>query len=222
MSNLNFTIGDSVVVTKGIVDSGSGIDMGGWQGRITEIEKGEKGRTLICVSWDSITLKNMPKSFLKETEEEGSDLQAYYLWVEDVESAQSRDTEEDVARTAHEIMRHVGWYSFGEEGKRIQRVVAGTDDDWTAFKAWRRYMQKELTFPFEAEISEPQSKGRLRQGDKVAVMNISGLDDVWGVIVAIKRGSEKLDFPLCDLKLLGKKSSSKQIVSDYAVWYANH
>ncbi len=39
MTNLTLTIGDSVVVKKEIVDSDSGIDMSGWQGRITEMIK---------------------------------------------------------------------------------------------------------------------------------------------------------------------------------------
>jgi hypothetical protein len=222
ITHVNLTVGDSVCVKKGIVNSDSGVNMEGWQGRITEIEEDEKRRTLICVSWDSVTLKNMPRSFLEESEEEGLDWERYYLWVEDVEPAESRDTEKDVARVVDEIMQNIGWYSLGEEGKRIQKVVVGTDDEWKSFKAWKRYMKKNLYFPFEAKISEPQSRGRLKQGEKVTVLNISGLDAVWGVIVAVKQGSERLDFPLCDLKVLGKESLNQQIVSDYAVWYANH
>lgn len=222
MTNPNLTVGDSVVVKKGIVDSDSGVDMGGWQGKITEISKDEKGETSICVSWDSITLKNMPRSFLEESEEEGLDWQRYYLCLEDLESAQSRDAEKDVAKVVDEIMKNIGWYSLGEEGKRIQKVIGGIDDECEASDAWKRYLEKKLSFPFEAKVSEPQNRGRLKQRDKVTVLNISGLDNLWGVIAAIKCGSEELDFPLCDLTVLGKKPSNKQIVSDYAVWYANH
>jgi hypothetical protein len=40
-------------------------------------------------------------------------------------------------------------------------------------EAWQRYLKENLSFPFEARVSEYQEKGRLRQGDRVKVREIS-------------------------------------------------
>jgi hypothetical protein len=103
---------------------------------------------------------------------------------------------------------------------RIQEVLTGVEDEREASKAWGRYLEQNLRFPFEAEVSEYQERGRLRQGDRVWVLGISVLDDLYGVIVSGKRGSESIDFPLCDLDVVGD-GVNEQVVSDYAVWFAN-
>ena len=216
----NFEVGDSVKVKEGVSDPDSDVDIGGWQGRIREIGEDESGRPLILVAWDSRTLKEMPRSYLEQSEMEGLDWQQFLLLVEDVEDAQSRDTQRDVDEAVDEIASSVYWYSLGEEGKRIQEVLTGVEDDWEAFKAWERYLEQNLRFPFEAVVSEYQEKGRLRQGDRIRVLEISVLDDLYGVIVSGKRGSESIDFPLCDLDVVGD-GVNEQLVSDYAVWFAN-
>ena len=65
-----FKIGDSVMVKPHVKDEELGIevDMGGWQGRISEILPKDN---LICIDWDSITLKNMPGSAITLSEEKG-------------------------------------------------------------------------------------------------------------------------------------------------------
>ena len=70
-TSINLTIGDLVCVKKGIRDPDTDVNMDGWQGKITEIEKNELGQTLICLSWDSMTLRNMPIFFLEKSEEGG-------------------------------------------------------------------------------------------------------------------------------------------------------
>lgn len=220
-NRLNLKIGDSVMVNTGVKDPDSGIEIGGWQGRIRELEEDEHGHTVLCVSWDSLTLRDMPKPYVEESEVAGFDWQNYYLGVEDVTPVQSRDSQHDVTRAVDEMARNVGWSSLGEEGRRIQQVLAGIDDEWEAFRAWEKYLHESLSFPFKAQVSEPQESERLREGDKVTVVNISGLDDLYGIITGIRHGAEELDVPLCDLEVVEKNSSNKEVVRDYAVWYAN-
>lgn len=69
-SSSTFKIGDSVVVKPGIKDVEFGSDMGGWQGRITEISKDSKP-VVITIQWDSITLKNISKKIIEQCEETG-------------------------------------------------------------------------------------------------------------------------------------------------------
>jgi hypothetical protein len=162
----------------------------------------------------------MPQSYLEQSETEGLDWQQFYLEVDDIQHAQSRDTQRDVDEVVDEIASRVYWHSLGEEGKRIQEVLTGVEDDWEAFKAWERHLEQNLRFPFEAVISEYQERGRLRQGDRIQILEISVLDDLYGVIVSGKRGSESIDFPLCDLAVVGQ-GVNEQVVSDYALWFAN-
>lgn len=151
---------------------------------------------------------------------EGLDWQQFLLLVEDVEDAQRRDTQRNVDEVVDEIAPRVYWHSLGEEGRRIQEVVSGAEEEWEEFKAWERYLEQSLRLPFEAMVSEYQERGRLRQGDRVRVFGISDLDDLYGVIVSGKRDRESIDFPLCDLDVVGD-GVNEQIVSDYAVWFAN-
>ncbi len=219
-ADLNFEVGDCVKVREGVGDLDSDVDISGWQGRVLEIAEDESGQALIFVAWDSYTLKEMPRSYLEQSEMEGMDWQRFLLLIEDIEHTQSRDTQRDVDEVVDEIYSRIGWYSLGEEGKRIQVVLSGVEEEWEAFKAWERYLAENLRFPFEAVVSEYQDEGALQRGDRIRVQEISLLDDLYGVIVSGKRGRRSIDYPLCDLDVVGE-GVNEQIVSDYALWFAN-
>ncbi|MCW5212614.1 hypothetical protein VU04_06860 [Desulfobulbus sp. TB] len=59
---MNFQINDSVVVKAGVKEPDTGMDLGGWQGRVTKIEKDN----LLCIDWDSLTLNNIPDSYITD------------------------------------------------------------------------------------------------------------------------------------------------------------
>jgi len=218
--NPSVKVGSSIRVKEGIKDPDSDMALSGWQGRILEIEKDESGHPQLLVAWDSQTLRSMPQSYLEQSELEGMDWQQFYLEIDDVEFAPSRDTQKDVNDAVGEITSQIGWCSFGEEGKRIQKVLSDAKSELEEFEAWVRYLGENLRFPFEAEVSEYQEKRRLRQGDRLKVVGITAVDDHYGIIVACRQGSRKVDFPLCDLAVKGN-SENMQMVSDYAVWFAN-
>jgi hypothetical protein len=115
-------------------------------------------------------------------------------------------------------------YSYlGAQGKRIQEVLKNInrDDAWKNMEAWGTHFEKALQFPFEAEVSEPRDYGPLYMEDKVKVLEITTVDDLYGVIVKIRKGRKIYHFPLCDLEVCDKKSSNYEHVDDYAVWFAN-
>lgn len=224
-NQLGLKIGDSVIVKQGITDPDSGISISGWQGRIDKFEKSDEDEATILITLDSITLKSLPTSYIEECEENGYDWSTYYLGLADVEPAKARDTKRDVTKAIEEVENQIGWRILGgEEGRRIQKVLSGIDmrDEWGLLEAWDEYLEEHLSFPFEAEIFEYQ-RGRLKTGDKLSVTGIADTDDKYGILVNVKKGPERLVFPLCDLKVIGKNASksNKQIVSDYAVWFAN-
>lgn len=216
--------GDSVKVKEGIMcPNQEDLCLGGWQGRVFEIEKDEDGSILVGIKWDSITLKNMPASFIDQCEDEGTDYATIYLAPEEVEPAAARDTEEDVEEALAEISKKHAWSWLGEEGRRINEVLAGGEekDGGEAFGAWENHFRKVLVFPFEAEVAEYQERGPLRQGDRVSVKKLSTTDDMYGIIVEVWRGRKKYHFPLVDLEVVDKDSLNYQPVNDYRTWFAN-
>ena len=165
---IDFKVGNSVIVKAGVLDPDLGIDIGGWQGRVSEIDQ---QNNLIGIDWDSITLKNMPEGVIEKCELEGWNWSTMFLESTEVELTQSRDTEKDVASIFEQIESQHRWSHLGEEGKGIQAVLASvdSDDEMEALRAWKEHFKKVLSFPFEAVVDEFQERGPLRSGDKLMV-----------------------------------------------------
>jgi hypothetical protein len=220
---LSFNVGDSVVVRRGTADPDFGIDLSGWQGKVLDIQTSEDGVATVHIEWDSIALKNMPGSAIEQCEERGLAWTEIVLAAEEVELTTFRDTEQDVARVAEELATEHAWSYLGEQGRRIRKVLAGVDadDEMAALGAWEDHLAENLTFPFAAEVDEFQEGGPLQAGDRVAVTNISLVDDLYGIIVDLSRGRRRYAFCLCDLEVADKNSPDHQIVEDYRTWFAN-
>ena len=215
--------GDCVVVKEGVRDEDAGGSLEGWQGRIEDTDTTEEGKILLGVRWDSVTLKSMPRSLLEQMEEEELDWSRYYLFPEDVEQTEARDTPEQVRAAADELSSQLIWTGLGEEGRRIQKVLEGvdTEDETAVLEAWGRYLRKRIKFPFKARVAEWQEGGDLRQGDQVSVQGIEDIAGRYGIIVEVRRGHDYNAFPLADLEVAGKKSPNYQPVNDYCIWFAN-
>lgn len=221
---MNIKPGDSVKVKEGIrCPDQEDLCLEGWQGRVFEIEKDEDGSVLIGIKWDSVTLKNMPASFIDQCEDEGTDYAVIYLALEEVEPAAARDTEEDIEEAIAEISKKHAWSWLGEEGRRINEVLASVKekDGGETHGAWENHLREVLVFPFEAEVAEYQERGPLRQDDRVSVKRLSMTDELYGVIVEVWRGRKKYHFPLVDLEVVDKISPNYQPVNDYRTWFAN-
>ncbi len=90
-----------------------------------------------------------------------------------------------------------------------------------AFESWEEHLQQVLRFPFEVEIVEFQERGPLSQGDKVKILEIASVEDMYGIIVTVSHKRGVYQFPLCDLEVMGQASPNYHPVKDYAVWFAN-
>jgi len=220
MKSSNWTIGESVVVKPGVTDPDTGRDLGGWQGRISAIlDEGE----IVTIQWDSLTLKSIPPAHIAWSEEEGLSWSEMNLLPEEVEPAPARDTEDDVAAAIAELESQTNWlYLGGEQGQRIQAIVnrAAGHNELAVFRAWHAYLEEHLVFPFVATVVEYQ-RGPVRQGARVTVLAVTFLDETYGTIVAVKHKHGVNELPLCDLKATEADAGTRQLVEDYAVWFAN-
>ncbi len=180
---MNFKIGNSVKVKPGVKDPDLEADISGWQGRISAVQ--DDG--IVCIDWDSITLKEMPASVIKKCEQEGWGWDQIYLEVSEIELTKARDTEKDVKNIIYKIQGENAWIHLGEEGERIQSVLAGIapEDDWNSFKAWEKYLKKKLSFPFKATVEEFQERGPIKAGDEV-----DGVDETIAHEALRKAGSK--------------------------------
>jgi hypothetical protein len=199
------------------------MSLAGWQGRVVGLDETEDGHLLVGFQLDSITLRSLPDDYIVEAEVEGLDWSQMYLDLEDVERTRPRDTERDVEETMDEISDRHRYAYLGEEGQRIQEVLAGVDPDDTmgCLKAWQKHLKAILSFPFNAEVCEFQERGPLQDGDRVQVRKFVLVDDLYGLIVDVQKGRRSYAFPLCDLEVVAKKSPHYQPVKDYCVWFAN-
>ena len=213
-------LGDSVRVKVGYADDDFDLDIGGWQGRITEII--DEGKTVV-ISWDSVTVRNFPKTYLADCAEQGFGWSEYYIGVDDVEPTSPRDKTEDVNEISGELENEYHWHMIGPEGEDIRQVLAGIDpeDERAQMERWGEHLEKVLTFPFEAKVTEFQDRGPLRGGDIIQVHGITHVDGHYGVTVNLGHGRKAYDFPLCDLTPTDEASSNYTPVCTYAVWFAN-
>ena len=220
MESRNWTIGESVVVKAGVTDPDTGRDLAGLQGRIYAIlDEGE----IVTIQWDSLTLKSMPPAQIAWSEEEGLSWSEMNLSPEEVEPAAARDTEDDVAAAIVELESQTSWlYLGGEQGQRIQAIVnrAKGHDEFAVFRTWHAYLEEHLVFPFAATVEEYQ-RGPVHQGARVSVLAITFLDETYGTIVAVKHKNGVNELPLCDLKGTEADTETRQLVEDYAEWFAN-
>ena len=221
MASDQLNIGDLVVVKKGVKDPDFGTSIAGWQGRISEIDLDNK---LICIQWDSVTIQHIPEEIIQVCEKDDLRWEVMYLSPKEVEKTEPRDHEDDVRDIIQQFSSLYYWFSFGDQGKRIQEVLSRKSDPDTEddpYNLWMEHLQDVLTFPFEAQVAEYQERGALHRGDKVKVVNIAGYDDLYGLLVNIRYNVEETVFPLCDLKAVDEESSNHQPIMDYAMWFTN-
>lgn len=213
-----FQVGDTVRVKQGTIDPDFGFEIGGWHGQITEIDD-----ELVFIELDSITLSEIPDKYFTKCEIDGLDWEGIYLGLNEVEFSERRDTEEDLIAIRKEIELNHEWDDFGGSGKIVSEVLKNIDsgDESNALKAWKKYLNEKLSFPFDGKISQYQDKGPLQQGDKIRIHGILGYEDGYGIIVKLRFGRKGYHFPLCDIETLDKTSENEKIIDAYSEWFVN-
>jgi hypothetical protein len=220
---LPFDVGEPVIVKPGVTDPEFGDDLGGYVGRVIEIQIIPANPPLVTVLWDSLTLQQLPIKTIKRCEQEGLDWSTMNLYAFEIEPAAPRDAPQDVETVLKKIANQVAWLHLGAAGERIQQVLEGISraDEWAALEAWYDHLEKKLTFPFEAELAEFETYGPIRPGDAVRVIAFNEIFEDYGILVDVKKGRARFQIPLADLEVKDQQAPQYRLVKDYAIWFAN-
>jgi len=218
--------GDSVKVKDGVKDPDSeDIELSSWQGRIIEIDEvaDHNGNIRITIEWDSLTLTQMPAEFIQQSEIDGLDWKTMVLYESDLNKADARDRKFDVKKTQGLLSEQHYWDSFGKSGIRISNVLEGLNpkDEMKCLRAWDQYLERELSFPIQAIVSESADNWIINSGDIVQITLLSEIVDMYGILATIRLNQKSFEYPLCDLEVMDKKAKNHQLIQDYCVWFAN-
>ena len=223
---MSLEIGNSVKVKQGIKEPDSeDLEIGGWQGRVTGIRKkcDDIGNTMITIEWDSLTLKQLPDSFISQSENDGCDWKTMNLYESDLDKTVERDKNSEVKKVLDLLEEKYYWTSFGEEGQRISIILEGLNpsDEMECFQKWKSFLDTELLFPLMAIVKEPEDNWILKRGDKVQIKSLSEIVDLYGIIARLTSNSRSFEYPLCNLKVMDIKSLDYQLINDYSFWFTN-
>ncbi len=223
---MKIKVGDCVKVKKGIKDPDfENFLIENWQGNIIEIieEYDDESIALVCIEWDSETLKKCANEYIRKCEIEGFDWKLINLFVNNLEITTSRDTEKNLKQIQKIISENNYWASFGEEGERIEKILKNVnpENEWKCFLAWKKYMEKNLKFPFDAIADFSVDNLNDKQDNKLIVKKISTVLDFYGVIAKGKINNQIIEFPIFDIEVADEKSKNFEIINDYQVWFSN-
>jgi len=222
---MKFKIGDSVKVKEGILEpDNEEFEIGGWQGRVTDIDtKSNAENVMITIEWDSVTLQQIPDNYILEAEEDGLIWQAMVLYDTDIESTSARDSIKAVKSSQEKLEDKFYWSSFGEEGKRIEKVLEGFNPNDTdkCERRWYDYMEQNLIFPFKAIVSLESYSTNIADGDVVIVTSLNDFIDMYGIIANTSFERQKLQIPLLELEAKDKKSTNFLLINDFNTWFSN-
>jgi hypothetical protein len=223
---MNLKIGNSVKVKHGVKDPDSiNFEIGGWQGRVIEIEKetDNMGNTLITIEWDSLTLAQLPAKFIHQSNTDKLDWKTINLYESDLDKTVSRDKKSEVKKVQKLLAKQYYWTTLGESGLRISNILAGLNpsDEMKSFQRWNEILENELSFPIQAIVAESEDNWLIKTGDKLQIKSLSEIVDLYGIIAKIKLNGKTLEYPLCNLMVLDKESTNYQMINDYGVWFAN-
>ncbi|WP_289054425.1 calcium-binding protein [Carboxylicivirga marina] len=178
---------------------------------------------MITIEWDSLTLKQIPSYYIEQSESEGLDWKNMTLYESELEKTKPRDSEENVKQIQDKLLDKYHWASLGDEGVRISKVLENVNprDEMKCLQKWVEYLDRRLTFPINAIVSNSESNWLIKRGDKVLIKSLPHIVDMYGIIASVRLRGEKYEFPLCDLEAIDKTKADSQLIGDYRTWFAN-
>lgn len=219
-----FQIGETIKVKKGIMcPDYEGLCLENYQGLVTDFGEDEDGNQTICIEWDSTSLKSLPEYYISESIQDGLAYQLMYLYADEIEHAEPRNTEEEGMALQDALYEKYKWAGFEGADKIVIEVIENIDpeDDMLLFNTWKTYLEKNLVLPLSTKIAKYQPKGKLKQGDLMKVLEIVFVDEKHGIIVEAKKGNNRYSIPLCDLEVTDSKNISSKPLHAYTMWFSN-
>ena len=153
-----FKVGDCVVVKEGTLDPDYGNDIGGWQGRVFEIDEVED-EPLLSIYWDSITMQNMSRSVIENCERDGLLFSEMNLYASEVQLTSPRDTEEEVSEAFEMMSDNCSVLEFDEDEtefdediERVRAILGASDEEDMEvtdenLEKYFQYLQENLEMP---------------------------------------------------------------------------
>ncbi|MBI5555554.1 MAG: hypothetical protein HY920_06880 [Elusimicrobia bacterium] len=95
---------------------------------------------------------------------------------------------------------------------------------------WRKWLEKNLVFPFIVERKEDDDDAYFtdiakhapfRLGHKMKVLKVILEDDFYGIIVKVREKGRVGSVSLCDVEVTPKADQNFGFVREYVVWFAN-
>jgi hypothetical protein len=211
-----FHVGDLVRVTHGVTDVDyPDIPMGGWVGRVSNAES-----DTYLVRWSIETLENVHPVYRKRCEQDGTDIEEYWVNVDDLEPAPIEPL--NMEQPTNIVTRPL---SVDNQEDRICMVFGLTSDDPLPYDSnateltYFNYLKANLTFPFPSQFFDP-IKDQKRDVAVTGMYDDFPIDDGFGVMCEVLDSSEKRQIPLSELKV-EPGSPSYQMVDDYITWFVN-
>ena len=219
-------IGDNVKVKDGVNDpDDEDYSIAGWQGWVVEVYDENLSADNIenlqfMVSWDSLTLKNIPRTRLIELEQEGYDWTMMCLDINDVDIATPRDKMEDAEAVSELLSDDIYWEGMGEEGEQIVQILDNVKTQKDAYKIWETYLKKELIFPFDAEYYSEDNSVILNDSD-VKTLKLGNIDEDYGISVVVSFKNTTHQVALSDLEIKSEESPNFKVLDLYNTWFTN-
>jgi len=236
--------GDSVRALPGVKDQDNDTDLGGWQGRIEDIDKDKE--TFVFIAWDSITLKQMPLEYIMSALDE--DYEYCQMWLEDkeVEPAEPRDRPEDVDEAVSELFEKYESGPKREEEQLIRQILDSEDLSITeeTQNKFCKYLQEHIKYPcivtgtedfsweepyllgiFDDREYQKLKKTKPSYTDRYYLKGpVKIIDDLYGIIAKVRRISDNklFELPLWDLETADKQDSSTSLLKAYSFWMTNY
>lgn len=91
----------------------------------------------------------------------------------------------------------------------------------TDYDEWIDLFLETLEFPFDAVVCEYQDVSYVQHGDKVIVDRLIDEDDLYGIIVLIRKGRKEYSFPIVDLNPINVSTKIKNLCNAYRYWFSN-
>jgi uncharacterized protein YoxC len=216
-----FPIGSSVRVAHtawSVFDKKT--NMQGWQGRVEDAFYDDEGDEAYEVSFDSLTIAQMPEKLVAKALKLDEDFQQADFSADQLVACQPRDTEED-ALAAYRVRYHgSAWKSLKDTAlaTRLQAILL-RHPDRSDDENWTDYLKQHLSFPFEAKL---RGGAGSKKGGIIEVFGIDSISEQHGHVMATKADGKKgmQAHPLAYLQAADENSKEFQVLEDYLVWVA--
>lgn len=84
--------------------------------------------------------------------------------------------------------------------------------------AWIKYLEENLSFPFEAEVTPYSYSSVLKHGDIVKITGIENIVDLYGMLMNVKSGRRKYVVPLAELNPVDTNSPNSEMLEAFLEW----